>query len=605
MEAGADACIDYIGIELWNFSLGESDVLKYSIDELRYVTADGEVNVTEGIGEKSTDMGGGTGGGPVVDLDEPAVADIQEIHAKVTFIEQTKGDSTPESIAAAEMSWGNPVTTQAMIDKVRDRGFNMIRVQVSYVNHMDAEGNIDPLWLERVAEVVDYCMNAGVYCLINTTGAGWMTADPETFEEQSKIYARLWEQIAARFADYGELLLFESCNEVLNSNEQWWNPPAECYDVMNGFYQVFVDTVRAGGGYNETRNLVLNPYAAAYDYHMNQGFKLPEDTVEGHLIAQVHCYEPNTFCFNEANLGSTNFANEWGTDAEKRKIDEIMKNIRKRFIEELGIPVIIGEFGTVNRVVEEERAEYVGYYAKAADENGIKLIIFDDGGDFTVFDRTTLSWPYETIIEALFQEQEQAVDTSGWSALVYFSSTDGTYNRSAPVSFDANTKTAQIIWTLGEDNGILSADLEAGVAVIGVELWNFALNANDIATYKINELKYLTKTGGIVGCTGIGTYITDMGDGTGGGATVDLNGIPVRNIRIIVAQITLVSHTVREPDYLDLSVVADLNGDGKISAFDAQMLAEAKAGMRTLTDQQWAALGEIVPADIIDDILEK
>ena len=204
MEAGADACIDYIGIELWNFSLGESDVLKYSIDELRYVTADGEVNVTEGIGEKSTDMGGGTGGGPVVDLDEPAVADIQEIHAKVTFIEQTKGDSTPESIAAAEMSWGNPVTTQAMIDKVRDRGFNMIRVQVSYVNHMDAEGNIDPLWLERVAEVVDYCMNAGVYCLINTTGAGWMTADPETFEEQSKIYARLWEQIAARFADYGE-----------------------------------------------------------------------------------------------------------------------------------------------------------------------------------------------------------------------------------------------------------------------------------------------------------------------------------------------------------------------------------------------------------------
>ena len=77
------------------------------------------------------------------------------------------------------------------------------------------------------------------------------------------------------------------------------------------------------------------------------------------------------------------------------------------------IPVIIGEFGTVNRVVEEERAEYVGYYAKAADENGIKLIIFDDGGDFTVFDRTTLSWPYETIIEALFQEQEQAVDTSG------------------------------------------------------------------------------------------------------------------------------------------------------------------------------------------------
>ena len=104
MQVYEGAQIDGIGIELWNFSLSEADVLNYSIDELRYVTKDGEVTVTEGIGAMSTDMGGGTGGGIVVDLDEPEVADVLEIHAKVTYIEQLAGEPTPESIAAIELS---------------------------------------------------------------------------------------------------------------------------------------------------------------------------------------------------------------------------------------------------------------------------------------------------------------------------------------------------------------------------------------------------------------------------------------------------------------------------------------------------------------------
>ena len=605
VPSASSARLDYIGVELWNFSLSESDVLTYSIDELRYITKNGEVVITEGLGEKTTDMGGGTGGGTVADLKDPAIADILEIRAKVRFLEHTNGNPTKEEIAAAETAWGNPVTTQAMINAVRDRGFNMIRVQVSYLNHMDSEGNIDALWLERVAEVVDYCMNAGVYCLINTTGAGWMTADPETFEEQNRIYANLWTQIASRFANYGELLLFESCNEVLNSSGQWWNPPAACYSVMNAYYQTFVDTVRAAGGYNETRNLVLNPYAATYDYSMNRQFKLPKDTVEGHLIAQVHCYEPNTFCFNETNLGSSNFASEWGTDAEKKKIDEIMGNIRKRFIEELGIPVMIGEFGTVKRVAEAERAEYIEYYAEAANKNNIKLVIFDDGGDFTVFDRNTLSWPYESIIEALFRAQEPELDVTNWNALVYFTGTDGSYNRSAPVSFDPTTKTARVIWVLDEADGVLAADPAADMATIGVELWNFALDSKDVATYRINELKCITRTGGMTDIPGIGTCTTDMGGGTGGGTVAKVSDMPVGNVRMIVAYITLVSHTVQEQGTLDFSVAADLNGDGEVSVFDAQMLAEAKAGKRTLTDRQWQTVGDMSPADILDYILKK
>ncbi|MBQ8275695.1 MAG: glycoside hydrolase family 5 protein [Clostridia bacterium] len=406
LTAGAGSSVTGIGVEQWNFSLGAADKLTYRLEALSYVTADGaEVSCDAArLTEYTTDMSDGTGGqaGLMAADGGLAVSEIKEIRAKMKFVGIDRArEVTPESIDYAQTRWGNPLTTQEMINAVRDKGFNLIRVQVSYVTHMDHAGNIDKLWLDRVAEVVDYCMNAGVYCLLTSTGAGWLEAERETFPEHSAVYRRMWEQISARFADYGELLLFEACNEVLNADKLWSNPPKESYDVMNELYQIFVDTVRAGGGYNTTRNLVLNPYAAAYEYNMNQNFKLPQDSTDGHLIAEVHCYEPNNFCFNEINLGSNNFTNEWGTKAERAKIEIIMKNLKRRFVEELGVPVIVGEFGVVDRADEDTRAQYVGHFAKMAEKYGVKLVIFDDGGDFTVFERTDLSWPYEKVIEAL------------------------------------------------------------------------------------------------------------------------------------------------------------------------------------------------------------
>lgn len=403
IQAPQSALVDRIGIEIWDFALGENDFLTYRVDELKYVTAEGEVVLQGAVGEQKTDMSDGTGGGIVTTVNDLAVADILEIHAKVTYIEKTKSAAAGVDFSHIETLWGNPVTTPEMITAVRDRGFNMIRVQVSWVNHMDRNGNVDKAWLERVAEVVDYCMDAGVYCLLTTTGAGWLTAERETFPEQSAIYRRLWEQIAARFTDYGELLLFESCNEVLTADRRWSNPPDEAYDVMNELYQIFVDTVRAAGGYNATRNLVLNPYAATYDYEMNLNFRLPNDSAKNHLIAQVHCYTPNNFTMNETNLGHTNFANEWGTDAEKAALDKLMYEVKCRFNDGVGIPVIIGEFGVVDRPPESERIEYIDFYVKTAKKYGIGLIVFDDGGDFAIFDRDTLTWPYESLVDALLQ----------------------------------------------------------------------------------------------------------------------------------------------------------------------------------------------------------
>ena len=543
------ALVDGIGIELCNYGMGEGDQLTYRIDELTYVTAENEVILNNSLGTYQTDMSGGTGGGIVADLENCLVTDIAEIRAKVTFIELSHGEVTPESIIEAETSWGNPVTTKDMIMAVRDRGFNLVRVQVSWLNHMDDNGNIDQLWLDRVAEVVDYCMDAGVYCLINTSGGGWLTAERDTFTAQSAVYQRLWEQIAARFANYGELLLFESCNEVLTSNDVWWYPPTEAYDVMNDLYQIFVDTVRASGGYNATRNLVLNPYAATYDYTMNSYFRLPEDTVDNHLIAQVHCYAPMNFCVNEINLGSTDFVNEWGSEEEKSELDRLLGQVKTRFVDELGIPVIVGEFGTVDRLAESERTEYVNCYAQTAKKYGIKLVIFDDGGDFAVFDRNTLTWPYEEMIDVLIENASTNIDIPvvepvtnplpDWSAMAYFSGADGSYNRSPVFSFDNTSKTAEIIWTLGEDEGIINADNDTTIDAIGVELWNFTMTEDDIISYTIDEVKYITKNSGEVIIPAEESYGSNMSDGTGGGLFAETENLLVSEVRAIVLKVTL------------------------------------------------------------------
>ncbi len=411
----SNASINNIGIELWNSSLyHEENSVMFKLEELYYVTQNGtEVSCdTSKLTQYTKDMhpvNKTCGVANLMTFENGAVtaSNVKEIRAKIKFVSCESSDEFMD-VTKAELAFGNPVTTQAMINEVRNKGFNLVRVQVCYITHMDEEGNIDPLWLERVAEVVDYCMNAGVYCLLNVAGGGWLEAERETFDEQSAIYRRLWEQVAERFTGYGELLLFESFNEIRTAEGHWTNAPAEAYGVVSDLHQIFVDTVRASGGYNATRNLVLNTYAAAVDTLTLESFELPEDTVAGHLIGQVHCYTPTEFCFNATNLGHAPTKNEWGSAADKAELDAKLEGIKERFIDELGIPVIIGEFGTVARtgVAEADRAEYVGYYSKKASELGIDIAIFDDGYDFTVFDRETLTWPYESIIQAMLTKGE-------------------------------------------------------------------------------------------------------------------------------------------------------------------------------------------------------
>lgn len=167
---------------------------------------------------------------------------------------------------AYETSWGNPATTRELVATVKDAGFNVVRVPVTWFEHLDGEGNISKEWLERVEEVVNYVLDEDMYCIINVhhdTGAGdeaWLRADLKNYDSVSKAFSSIWTQVAEYFQGYDEKLLFEGYNEMLDAVPRWSTTDTNGYTALNQLAQVFVDAVRSTGGSNINRNLIVNTY---------------------------------------------------------------------------------------------------------------------------------------------------------------------------------------------------------------------------------------------------------------------------------------------------------------------------------------------------------
>ncbi len=315
-----------------------------------------------------------------------------------------------------ETSWGQPLTTQAIIDDIAAAGFNIIRVPVTWYPHMDEDNNIDADWMARVKEVVDYVLNAGCYCVLNVmhdTGskdssrgddAAWLYADLDTYAEQTVRYQAIWEQVAEEFRDYGEKLIFESFNEILNSSYSWTAPSAGdgAYTAINQLQQDFVDVVRASGGNNEYRNLAVTTYSATGNNTVPlEEFEVPDDVHNYHIYATIHSYDPYNFCNDNSGEnadGSTYDYNITTFDSDcQSTIDEVVSNCYSRF-NTLGIPFLFGEFGAIDENKQmEERVKYATYVAtklKAVGSTGLWWM--------GLYDRSTATWYEQQIVDALF-----------------------------------------------------------------------------------------------------------------------------------------------------------------------------------------------------------
>lgn len=303
-----------------------------------------------------------------------------------------------------ETSWGNPVTTEELIKTVIDRGFNVIRIPVSWNDHLMPGGKyeIESGWMDRVQEVVDYAYKNGAYVILDTHHESWYEPYYDNQEQASKILAAVWTQIAERFADYDEHLIFQGMNEPrkIGTSVEWNGGDKEGRDVVNALNKVFIDTVRATGGKNAYRSLMISCYAANGST-ASKSLELPEDLT--HIIVSVHAYEPYNFALN---LNGTGLWNNRTTE-----IDSLMKLMDTLFISK-GVPVIIDEFGAMTKPDEgneQERAAWGEYYVRKAKELDIPCVWWDNGlfeGDgerFGIIDRNTYEWKYEAVIEGLMR----------------------------------------------------------------------------------------------------------------------------------------------------------------------------------------------------------
>lgn len=329
---------------------------------------------------------------------------------------------------AYETAWGNPVATKELITAVKNAGFNTVRVPVTWNQHIDAKGNIDKEWLDRVQEVVDYVISQDMYCVLNVHhdggSDGWLVASASGYNTAKDRFGGLWKNIAERFKGYDEKLIFEAYNEILDASDRWNSTDAEGYKAANDFNQLFVDTVRATGGNNEQRNLMVQTYSGASTAATLDNFVLPKDKAKDHIIVQIHNYDPQGFTWKDATW--TTMTDKWSSEQEEHI--EYLCEVLEDYSEELDAPFVIGEFGAMDKNNDAARAAYAEFFVTEAADHGVKCIWWDNGGaeEFMIFDRHNYTQPFPTVVAGLTKPFGGASSTD--EALIGDANGDGMVN---------------------------------------------------------------------------------------------------------------------------------------------------------------------------------
>jgi endoglucanase len=320
----------------------------------------------------------------------------------------------------SETAWGNPVVSQRLIDSVKAAGFNAVRIPIAWSKFSDAAAyKIDTAWMGRVETVVNYVLRNGMYAVINIHwDGGWMQP---TYASQVAVNNRLktmWRQIAIRFRNYDDKLLFAGTNEVMKDGD-YGTPTPEYYTVQNSYNQTFVTAVRATGGRNTYRHLVVQGFNTNID-HAVAFLKITADPTPQRLMVEVHYYDPYNFTLNENN----NTITQWGKDATdpakseswaaEAYADRQFQKMKTVFIDK-GYPVLLGEYGAIARLnlgsaaANAEHAAYriyyTGYITRSAAAQGLIPFYWDNGftGDkgMGIFNRNTGAKAFPEMVKAI------------------------------------------------------------------------------------------------------------------------------------------------------------------------------------------------------------
>lgn len=295
-----------------------------------------------------------------------------------------------------ETLWGNPKATKELFTSLKKNGVNAVRIPVTWRDHMDRKGNIDKEWMDRVQQVVDYAYSQGMYVIINVhhDGGGdpkfgaWIIEESQKdYNTFLKKYKNVWKQIAERFKNYSDYLIFESMNEVgfdtlYNKNK------ADAYNLINKINQDFVDIIRATGGNNAKRHLLIAGYYTDIERTCDSLYKMPDDKA-GRCILSVHYYTPWDFC-------TCDIKHTWGTNSEVWQMETLIGKMKKNFVDK-GIPVIIGEYAASGSDLSS-CIFFIEKLNKLCSDYGIATFIWDSGSQVN---RKTYKWRTPQYLEAL------------------------------------------------------------------------------------------------------------------------------------------------------------------------------------------------------------
>lgn len=290
-----------------------------------------------------------------------------------------------------ETTWGNPITTKPMIDKIKEAGFNLVRVPVSWHCHVSDGPDyiIDKEFIDRVKEVVDYGIDNDMAVIINIHHDDVkVTPTVDGNEDASAFVKAIWSQVSEYFGDYDQRLIFECLNEprMIRNPHEWHLDMREeesqkAVEYLNQFNQLFVDTVRASGKKNAERYLMVSSYAANPMYACMDSYRFASDP-SGRLIQSVHSYSPYNLCLN----GKSDIAKF--TEKDRIEVRRIMERLDKSFRSK-GIDVIIGEIGILNKNNPEAREAWAKYFISEAKKVGIVCVWWDNHAEnsFGIFNR--------------------------------------------------------------------------------------------------------------------------------------------------------------------------------------------------------------------------
>lgn len=292
----------------------------------------------------------------------------------------------PSNILNYEQAWGSPIITQEIIKGYANAGYKSMRIPVSWDNLMGENGEIHPDLMNRVETILNWVLDCGMVAIVNIHHDNeWVKLVPTDLKAKEK-YIYLWQQICGCLEKYGDHLIFEPMNEI--GYDEIWTPwsggesaKAKAFGYINDINQIFVDAVRACGGNNAKRHLMVETYNTGLEYAFDPLFKIPNDPAN-RIAVTVHYYTPATY----AILGGGEDAGwgvgqeTWGTDEEKKELKKNMDLLKTNCVDK-GIPIIVGEYGasTSGRTQENVRF-YLVSVTEAIYSRGMCPMLWDTPG---------------------------------------------------------------------------------------------------------------------------------------------------------------------------------------------------------------------------------